>query len=224
MKVLQFILTSISLWGCIHTAIAQPYDLKGKQATPYHYAFTLVDEFEMCVVDLLKDTKEYVEPIDKEETIEYFMRLMYQKVTKALAEKTGLDILPKETLQGKIIYLNGYPFGTKKMAAQKGTTPYYLNISVRLLAITNTNESRQEQQRNTKTKVQPSIHILTTLMSQNDQTVFRTAGEAYEDWIILDPERSEVEQRLITSDGQKIENVVLPLIDKAIENLKRKLP
>lgn len=227
MNKLRFILLILATTSLINTSIAQKSALDGKEVTLHNFAFALTDEFQLSLEDLIKENGFDAITADKDPVAELFMHKSYDRIEAAIEAKTGVDILPKATLEGKVTYdIYGYPFGNKKKAAKKGSTPYYLKLRIQMSARdmiddeVGVNKSSYE-----KRKIKAHVSIKATFYDEKGKEFFKSEGKAKGDrWIVLDQVSLF---GFISIDGQTVvdeQATLLSVLDEAIEDLKTKLP
>ncbi|GEM_PF-4555528 len=220
-----FILLIIA--GIANTASAQKSSLDGKEATLHNFMFALTDEFQLYLEDLARENMQDEISTEKDPVAELFMHKSYNRIEAAIEEKTGLNILPKETLEGKVLYdIYGYPFGSKKKAAKKGSTPYYLKLNVQMSARDMIDEEVGVNSRSyEKRKIKAHVAIKATFYDEKGKVFFKSEGKAKGDrWIVLD--RVSL-FGFIAIDGQTVvdeQATLLSVLDEAIADLKTKLP
>lgn len=227
MKKRRLIFLTLMAMSFFSTASAQNSKFNNQEATLHNFMFVLTDEFQLHLEDLARENlSDHIE-IGKDPVAELFMHESYNRIEAAIEAKTGLEILPKETLEGKVAYdIYDYPAGNKKKAAKRGNTPFYLKLYIQMSArdIID-NEVAVSKTDYKKRKIKPHVLIKATLFDKDAKEVFKSTGKAKGDrWIVLD--RTSL-WGFITFDGQTVvdeQETLLSVLDEAIEDLKKNLP
>lgn len=216
----------MALVSLADTSFAQKNNEDSEKVTLHNYMFAITDEFQLYLEDLAEDN---VEPVsgEKDPVAELFMHKSYEQIEAAIEAKTDLDILPKETLEGKVLYdIYGYPFATKKKAVKKGNTPYYMKLYVQMSARDMIDEEIDVNDNSyKKRKIKAHVIIKATVFDDKCKVVSKIKGTAKGDrWIVLD--RASL-FGFIYIEGQTVvdeQSTLLSVLDEAIEDLKTKLP
>ena len=212
-----FLLTSFSLF-----ASAQTGALKGKKATLHNYMFAIDESFQMNLEDLLEEDPVTHLP-DYNEVEALFKGKTYERIEAAIESHTGLEILPVDALQGKVLYdVYDFPAGSRKKAAKAGDTPYYLKLNVQMMP---RDVAQDELEVNStsmeKRRIKPIITIKATMANKKGKSLYTVTGKAKGDrWITLEQVSL---WGFIHIEGQDIideENTLMSVLDEAIEDLK----
>ena len=205
---------------------AQKSALDGKQATLHNYSFAITDEYQMFLDLMTDEDRDLI--IGEEDPVErLFTDKSYERIKAAIEDKTGLGILPKETLEGKVVYdIYGYPAGGSKKAAKRGNTPYYLKLNVQMTARDIIDEELGVNDVDfQKRRIKPFVFIKATFFDERGKKLFQSEGKAKGDrWIKLD---QTALFGLIALEGQNIvdeQETLLSVLDEAIADLLTKLP
>lgn len=220
------ILITVSL---INTSRAQKSALDGKKATLHNYMFALADEFQLHLKNLSpEEFQDVTMSGDADPIQELFMRKSYETIEATIEQKTGLDILPKETLEGKVMYdIYGYPSGSRKKAAKRGNTPYYLKLNVQMTPRDMVDEelgvnSTSFEER----RIKAFVFIKAIFYDEKGKKLFESIGRAKGDkWIALD--QVSLFNGFVSIEGQNIEDekaTLFSILDEAINDLLTKLP
>lgn len=206
-------LWALVVFTFIQSATAQRSILEGQQATLFKYSFTLTDEFQRHLSDLAKDN----EPV-----VEIFMHKTYERIKSTIQDCTGLIILPKETLAGKVPFnIYDYPAATRKKALQNGDTPFYIKISVEMSARETVDEETSYQKR----KIKAYCGIKVTFYNEQGKKLHSAKGKAKGNrWIVLD---RKALYGFIPMNGPSVKDeqqTLISVLEEALENLKMQLP
>lgn len=217
---LFFIITSF-----IYSASAQDTRFIDKEITLHNYSFGLDDEFQLYIQDIIENNLDETEYWTQEEPINsLFMDKTYNRIEISLEEYLNVNILPKEALEGKVIYdTRGYPCGNKRKAAQKGTTPYYLKLDVQMTArdmITDELEINEVNYK--KKKIKAHVVINATLYDKEGKVALKLKGKAKGDrWIVLDRVALFGFMNLEGQDIIDEQATLLSVLDEAIDDLQK---
>lgn len=218
------VLISISL---VKLSIAQKRAFHGKEITLHNFMFAITDEFQPYREYLEENNSSDAFSAEKDPVAELFMHKSYERIKAAIEQKTGLKILPVETLKGKVAYdIYDYPFGGKKKAAKKGNTPYYLKLNIQMSARDMINEEVGINSSSfEKRKIKAHVAIKATIYNNFGKEFYVAKGKAKGDrWIVLDQMSLA---GFIFIEGKNVvdeQATLLSVLDEAIEDLKANFP
>lgn len=219
------VLVLLTLPSIIH---AQNSTFAGKQVTLYNHSLIVSDAFQLQLEDLVEDLFSSDAMDERDPMKKKLIDPIYTRVKTAFEAKTAMQILPKETLEGKVNYdAYDYPVGSRKKAVKVGSTPYYLKLDIQITApetlsnsLTVNGNGLNEQQ------IKAHVAINTTLFDNNGKVVFKANGKAKsQDWIVINEASlfggfMEIDM----NNFEEQENSLMTVLDAAIEDMKTKLP
>ena len=225
LKAVGLIVLSLVLFN---VSLAQDENHENHEIMPYNITFTIAEEFQLYFKDLA-EANGFLDLTSNEDTVvEMFAQESYRRVMESIQKQTACNVLPIETLSGKVSYSDfGFPVGNRSKALRKSQAPYYLKLNITLNARNVVDDYVSLNDKNTyqKRTMKAQIILKVRFYGSDGEELFKSKARAKaSDWIRSD-EFTILGAFTIKGQAEKSEESrIFHVLDEAISNLEINIP